>query len=259
MSRVAIGFSQRIQLDWLELTAQLVIAGYSREALRNELQYRLRDKLSVGDDNAVPKKADGSNRAKAIRMLLRIWETVPPGLVPLRDDGLRLIQDLPTAEHLAVHWGMILAVFPFFATVAEATGRLDRLQGSVTAKQVQRRVSEQYGEREAISRAARRILSCYFDWGVLCGTTDKGVYKAVPPRPISMNTLAAWLIEAALIGSSSQSGVLGALAQSPSLFPFTLTGPISITTARLELFRQGLDEDVVTLKATLDRGHSPFA
>jgi len=243
---VSIGFSQRIQLDWLELTAQLVLAGYNREALRKELQYRLKDKLSVGDDLDVPKKADGSSRAKAIRVLLRTWETVPPGLGPFRDDGLRLIQGLPTADHLAIHWGMILAVFPFFAAVAEATGRLDRLQGSVTAKQVQRRVSEQFGERETIARAARRILSCYFDWGILCPTSEKGVYKAVLPRPVNDNTSAAWLVEATLIGSSSQSGTLGALSQSPSLFPFALARPIAITTPRLEVFRQGLDEDVVT-------------
>jgi len=53
-----------------------------------------------------------------------------------------------------------------------------RLQGSAAAAHVQRRVREQYGERETVSRAARRVLRSYLDWGVLQETGAKGVYSA---------------------------------------------------------------------------------
>jgi len=46
------------------------------------------------------------------------------------------------------------------------------------AAQAQRRIKEQLGEREAVSRAARRVLRCFVDWGVLQDTSEKGVYQS---------------------------------------------------------------------------------
>ena len=43
-----VGFSQRIQLDWLEQTAQLSISGYSRDRIKGTLDTMLSDKLSIG-------------------------------------------------------------------------------------------------------------------------------------------------------------------------------------------------------------------
>src|SRR5947209_6488434 len=114
---------------------------------------------------------------------------------PLRDDGLDHLRRLPLDDHLAVHWGMSMAAYPFFGTVAEATGRLLRLQGSAGAAQVQRRTREQLGERETVARAARRILRCFLDWGVLEVSTEKGVYQAAAVRTVEDTRLAAWLLE----------------------------------------------------------------
>src|SRR5215510_8392204 len=77
-----IGFSQRIQLDWLEQTAAMVLAGQTREQVETTLQERLHDKLSIGGT------AQRGNREKAITILLKIWVSVPTWLQPFRDDGL---------------------------------------------------------------------------------------------------------------------------------------------------------------------------
>jgi hypothetical protein len=51
MSRqVQIGFSQRIQLEGLEFTAQLLLAGSTRNEIQTALNDLLQDKLSVGSD-----------------------------------------------------------------------------------------------------------------------------------------------------------------------------------------------------------------
>ncbi len=240
-----IGFSQRIRLEWLQQTAELFLDGNTREQIEAALQGLLQDKLSVGGT------AERGNREKAITILLKVWVSVPTQLEALRNDGLELLQRLPPHDHLVVHWGMTMAVYPFFGVVAEAVGRLLRLQGSVTAAQVQRRVREHLGERETVARAARRILRCFVDWNVLQETTEKGVYQAAPIRVVQDKKLVAWLIEAALAASGSHSGALKAIAQGPALFPFAL-GSLSVTevqgNGRLELFRQGLDEDIVTFR-----------
>ena len=67
---------------------------------------------------------------------------------------------------------------------AEATGRLLHLQGTAAAAQVQRRAREQLGERETVSRAARRILQAFVDWGVLLETNEKRIYRGASKRVI---------------------------------------------------------------------------
>lgn len=246
MSRTEqIGFSQRIQLAWLEQTAALLLAGNDKRQIQAALHELLQDKLSKDSE------ARWGNRGKAVTILLNTWVSIPPALKGLRDSGLELWQTLPLLDHLPLHWGMSMAAYPFFGAVAETTGRLLQLQGTVAAPQVQRRLREQFGERETVARAGRRILRSFVDWGVLQDTADKGVYQAGPLKVIKDPKLAAWLIEATLIANNSQSKPLQAIIQSPVLFPFSINLPTSAQLEqnnRLELFRQGLDTDMISLR-----------
>lgn len=241
-----MGFSQRIRLDWLERTAALVLAGCDRKEIQDTLQALLKDRLSVGGT------AERGNREKAITILLKIWVSSQASLKGFRDDGLDLLRQIPAEQHLAVQWGMTIAVYPFVALVAEAVGRLLRLQDMVSLSQIQRRLREHLGERETVARAARRVVRCLIDWDVLRETSQKGVYRATPIREIKDERLAAWLIEATLIASGSDTYPFLQLVSSPVLFPFSLmtAAPYDIeVNGRLSLYRQGLDEDMVMLKS----------
>jgi hypothetical protein len=246
MQAIEVGFSQRIQLEWLQHTAELFLTGNTRGQIQTALQEILRDQLSVGGT------AERGNREKAITILLRIWVSVPKHLQALRNDGLELLRRLPPRDHAAVHWGMTMAAYPFFGIVAETVGRLLQLQGSAAALHVQRRVREKLGERETVARAARRVLRCFVDWQVLQETGERGVYYAAPLRSVENPQLAAWLMEAVLLASGTRAMPLHALTQSPALFPFTL-GPTHVIAAevrsRLGVFRQGLDEDMVSIQS----------
>jgi len=171
--------------------------------------------------------AERGNREKAIAILLKIWVTLPRELTLFGDDGLARLNRLPLTLHLAVHWGMTIAVYPFVGVVPEAVGRLLRLQGLCATAQVQRWVREQLGERETVARAARRVLRCFIDWGVLQETNEKGVYQAVPVRSATGKKLAAWLIEATLLAIGSHVAPLKAVTQTPMLFPFSI-GPLGM-------------------------------
>ena len=152
MTRLAVGFTQQVQLEWLEWTVAMTLAGMTPEAIYAELQSRLRPLVSVGGDDR------GSNRAKVAGILLKTWVNVPAALHPFQEDALRLYATTPPAQRVALHWGMALAVYPFLGAVVGAVGRLLELQGRATYAQVRQRVREQYGERESIDRATRRIL-----------------------------------------------------------------------------------------------------
>ncbi|HBT46731.1 MAG TPA: hypothetical protein DEA73_02445 [Peptococcaceae bacterium] len=244
--KMQVGFSQRIQLEWLDYTVDLVLAGYSRAEIEKALQELLKDRLSRGRT-----AQSRGNREKAITILLKIWASPPTHVRELRDDGLELLRVIPREQHLPVHWGMTMAVYPFFAVVAEIVGRLLRLQDAVSQAEVQRRLREQFGERETVARAARRVMRCFIDWGVLQETSRKGVYQAAPAQKIESENLAAWLIEAALVASGSDARPLAQLVSSPVLFPFSLGGvtPYALeTNGRLYVYREGLNKDVVMFR-----------
>ena len=83
-----IGFSQRIRLEWLEYTTNLVLAGNSKDEIASALKERLRDRLSIGND------PERGNRDKAITILTKVWVTAPTALEALRKEGLEMLQRL---------------------------------------------------------------------------------------------------------------------------------------------------------------------
>ena len=238
--RDQIGFSQRIRLEWLDYTANLVLAGNPRAEIVAALSERLKEKLSIGNDPA------RGNRDKAITILTKVWVTVPSNLQPLRDEGLAHLGSHHPSERLLVHWCMCMAVYPFFGTVAAAVGRLLRLQGTAGAAQVQRRLRERYGERETVARAARRILRTQIDCGVLLETNETGLYCGATKRPIDDVPLALWAIKAVLFAAGDTPRSIFTLLRGPHLFPFDVVLP-SVreleACGALELSVHGLDQE----------------
>ena len=244
-----IGFSQRIHLDWLEYTANLVLAGNPREEIVAALGERLKEKLSVGN------KPERGNRDKAITILTKVWVTVPRELQSLRDEGLGHLQCQGSSDRMLVHWCMCMAVYPFFGTVADAVGRLVRLQGTAGAAQVQRRLRERFGERETVARAARRILRAYIDWGVLLETDEKGFYRGTAKRTSDDAPLAVWTIKAILFASGDNPQSASALLRGPHLFPFDMVLPSMReleACEALEIFHHGPDHEVLLGLSKLD-------
>jgi hypothetical protein len=255
-----IGFSQRVRLEWLEQTANLILAGNDMTAVNEALQELLKDKVSIGG------QSKRGNREKIISILKQVWVTPPSSLIPLRDEGIEMLatqSSVLSPHHLsvAIHWGMVMAVYPFWSDVATQTGRLLRLQGSVAMAHIQRRIREQYGERETVSRATQRVVRSYLDWGVLQETGAKGIYAAEPTLAIEDSRLIAWLIEASLHARGSDSAPLKDLINSPSLFPFRIkpvrAESLMAASARLDFLRHGLDDELIMLKKQMTKKGIP--
>lgn len=247
-----IGFSQRIRLEWLERTANLALAGNDMVSIYVALQDLLQDKLSVGGN------AKRGNREKAITILMKIWVRAPRHLHSLQRDGLKLLSSLPREDHIAVHWGMTMAVYPFWGAVAAHVGRLLRLQGYATHAEVKRRIQEQYGERPTVKDATRRVLRSMVDWQILQDAREPsarhvdGVYTQGISRTFDHAPLIAWLAEAFLHVCPNGCGSLSAILDSSSLFPFRLS-PMSADqlvaiSGRLDVLRHGLDQDLIMLR-----------
>ena len=238
MERKIVGFDRDIQLAWLDATADWASQGLSIQEVRERLCFLLQDVLSA--------RGSRSARGKTITVLRHIWLAVPSDLEPLRNEGLAMLPDLSHDDRLMLHWGMSVATYPFFRDTAMICGRLMSLQGSVTLSQVVRRIKELWGDRSTAERSARRVVRSMVSWGALLDTEEKGTYTAAPKQSISRgDPRGPWLIEAIIAGSKSRP--FQSIVTAPELFPFSLDiSPREVeSSARLELSRQGVNEDIV--------------
>jgi len=239
----SIGYNRQVKLEWLDFTTSLLASGQSKKEIKEALEDYLQDQLSVGSNSVC------GSRGKTISILLSIWVTVPKHLIGLRDEALSLIKRLSSSEHIALHWGMAMTVYPFFGVVAETVGRIINLQGSVAIINLKNRMQEMFGQREHVLRSTRFVMYSFTQWQVLVKTSERGVYQLSAPKELQEQELQEWLIKAILLSDGKTIAPLYILTRSPKLYPFRFAEhfqPRSQTD--LEYFRQGLDEEMVLLK-----------
>ena len=93
---------------------------------------------------------------------------------------------------------MAIAAYPFVGSVGETQGRLLKLQHEAHRADIQRRLREQYGDRDFVSRIMHYDVSSFLDWGVIAETKKAGVYlRGKQVQPTNAEQL-AWLAEAVL-------------------------------------------------------------
>ena len=239
-----IGFNRRVDLEWLGYTVRLFTGGHDERKIHEELSEYLSSKQSISSS------AKRGSREKTITLLLKTWVRVRPEIEPLRDDGLELLESLPKSQHLAIHWGMTMAAYPFWGEVAAVTGRLLRLQGTAAAIQIQRRVREIYGEKETAYRSARYVVSAFHQWDALKEEARNGVYVASTLMHLTDSRLIGWLVEAYLLSRREDRATPKSILGSPAFFPFDLQSGGGLAAGgnpRLVVDRHGLDEDLLSL------------
>jgi len=242
--KVDIGFNRRVKAEWLKETLRLAAAGVPPNGIEETL------KEHIAKDNT------GKETIRKVFVYLnRIWLQPPDYCIALRDEGLEMFRRRTDEESsFLLNWGMCMAAYPFIAHVAEATGRLLRLQGEARANQINVRIRERFGDRHFVWRSVRYNLSTFLEAGALKEGVKKGIYlrgRVMKPRdPKELS----WLVEALLHAREETNLPLQQIIAHGALFPFDLTD-LSLATIkanpRLDLFRHGLNENLVGLKTVI--------
>jgi len=243
----AIGIKQAIRFEWMQKAANLLLAGLDAKTIRQELHEFLSDKKGNGTEG----ERSDLTRTFVVNNLMKVWGFPDPEFIPFRDASLAFLRQTPSMA-LAVHWGMISAVYPFWFNVARQTGRLLALQDQVTQTQIILRLKERYGDRQTVSRYAKFVIRSFVAWGVLIDSDAKGCYEKAAPVSITDASLAIWMLESALLATPEAKGALGLLQSNPAFFPFQLpvmTGDfVSQRSERIAVVRYGLDDELLKLK-----------
>lgn len=201
-----IGFDRFIRLDWAA-AALRVRSGAS----------------DIGElDQILTEAHAGPEAKKKTRTVLnRLWLEPREELSGLADQGVHIFRRVTETEVAALTWGMALAVYPFFAKVAEIVGRLTSLQGDCTTAEVHRRMAEIYGEREGTRRMTNMVLQSQVDWSLLGKSENGKTLTRTPPKAVQSPETVQWLSEALLL-SVGHPISLDQLSSQPTMFPFSL-------------------------------------
>lgn len=236
-----IGFNRRVLSSWLTETLRLATA----EIPDDEITVRLKERIAVD--------IEGKETIRKVFVYLnRVWLQPPTYCKPLRDQALSMFRKRPDDDSaFLLNWGMCIAAYPFIGSVAEATGRLLRLQGSAQAGQVNVRLRERFGDRHFVHRSVRYNLSTFRDSGALKEGKPKGVYsrgRYLTPRT---DEEMAWLVEALLLSQEEPHLPLQQIIAHGVLFPFDMKD-LSLATLktnpRIDVFRHGLNEVLISIK-----------
>ncbi len=211
-----IGFSQPIELSWMDTAARLVAEGRDTTEIRERLDELLAKTIAV---NTTSKK---SSRYKRLAILMTTWVIPRRELGDFRDNALSVLKSATANERVLVHYSMLLATYPFFAVVAGHAGRLLRLQDQCSMDQLKRRCREELGQRDTVSYAVTRVVKTVMDWGLITKGDRTGIYSQAQPINVISPSMISLLAEAILIASGDEDALAESTLGSPCLFPANL-------------------------------------
>jgi hypothetical protein len=237
-AKIEIAFRRKVKIAWLDEG----LAQAAREVKWKEAKPILAEEIAAENPGA-------ETIRKVLEHIRRIWFEPPDDSIALRSHALRLFDaDKSREARLLLNWGMAIAAYPFVGSVGEALGRLLKLQNEANRADVQRRLREQYGDRDFVDRIARYDVSSFLDWGVITETKRGGVYvRGKQTRSTNAEQL-AWLTEAVLISRDKTQMAFSELCHHPILFPLTIeswNAAALRSNPRLKLIRQNLSDEVV--------------
>ena len=233
-----VGLDRKVKRIWLD--AALDRLGLERDdvSLRAFMNEQLKESL--------PSK---ESRAKALAIILRVWSTIPPERMHLRDRAIELLPQISGHERVWLHWGMTALAYPFFRDGVEVIGRLLALQDDFTTSHLQDRIVAAWGDRVTCKLAARYLLNTLVDWEILRTTESQGHFLPANKLKSESSAMQLWLLEALLTASESNEIEAQQLLRLPEAFPFAIT--VGVAELRksetLAIHRQGLDMDMVGL------------
>ena len=206
----AIGFNRHLEMDWLVQTASWSANGVHGQALKNKIDVL----LAPSFDSKVAQD-------KTRNLLFGIWDS-ESNSVPkaFHDDACRLLIE-HSEVNIAIHWGMMLAKYPFFYNVASQIGRMAKHEGLFIYSQLEQRITENYGDTSTIKRCIQFVVRTLMNLELL-SNPKQGLYQLRKPITINHDSVIAWLVEVSVRAEGNSSKSMSAISNDPAWFPFDI-------------------------------------
>jgi hypothetical protein len=236
--KVTIGFDRYIEKQWIDQTAKWVVQGKPRAELHTLI-----------DDYLSPFIKGETSLRKTKNVLFGCWVNETEKNQPFKQQARDLWKQVKPEERLMIHWGLAMASYPYFASVVRQIGRLNRLQGDIHSKELQKRMVENHGDTESVRRAASRLLQSLTQWGVLEQLNTSTFHVKSSPASTDRKLL-SWLAVSPLLCSDRARLDVAEIYSDPAFFPFEIDNQLMKpeTNMMVEVVHQGVSETVISLK-----------
>ena len=153
---IGMVLDRALTVDLLDVALRVATEHRNDLAARQLLGVALRDLVT-------PQEAE--NKTK--KVLTRVWVAPPANAQPMI--GWAIEHQDQFADRRALHYGALLATFPFFGSIAAAVGRQIHIDGAADRRTVRTHARVTFGEREFIDAGASKSLRTMRNLGLLDG------------------------------------------------------------------------------------------
>ncbi|MFC1776123.1 hypothetical protein ACFL3I_02125 [Pseudomonadota bacterium] len=232
-----VGFDRYLELAWLDQTAAWVSEGKSPKEVHELI-----------DDFLSPYISGATSKRKTKNTLSGAWVKSDTNTVLFKKQGQDLFRNASRDERLALHYGVLVATYPFFLSLGRILGRLFKLQDEVTTAEFYRRVIETIGDRDSIKRAAARYVQSLNEWGTL-RQVGKATFAPTSKVRLTRSELVTWLYASVLYSCDSDRLSVDDITSDPVWFPFDIPhGPFDyLASDLLKVAHQGIGTTLLQL------------
>lgn len=201
-----VGLSRSIKLEWLNKTADLVVEGKSELEIKDELNEYL--SFEINSPTVLRKSRE---------ILLSVWVKSASEFPELRDNAIEAYKN-DKCNKLAIHWCLMIAVYPVFADVCALLGKLTNIQDTFTTSWLKEKLFEVWGERATLLHSSDKILQTLKYIGAI-ENIKVGTYKT-KKYLINDNETITLLIMTILRTNEKAYFEVAEIANTPQMFPF---------------------------------------
>lgn len=213
---IGMVLDRALNVDLLDVALRVATEHGDTDDARQLLTVALRDFVT-------PQEAENKTR----KVLTRVWVVPPTSAQAMIRWGISHQHEM--TDRRALHFGALLATFPFFGSIAAAVGRQIHIDGMADRKSLRAFARATFGEREFIDAGASKSLATMRNLGLLGGSRD-GPYRvsdrlALPPAFSSWFLHALALtrqVESVRVTELSRAFELACVDAEPTALPYPL-------------------------------------
>jgi hypothetical protein len=214
-----------LTLELLDLAYDIALADPDPKTNRRRLTMALRDLVSE-------QEAEGKTK----KCLTRVWLNPPPEAADMISWARE--QPLPRSARPVLHFGALLATFPFVGAVARVIGQHFQTEGQVGAMAVRAEIRRMWGDRSSVEVAARKAYTTFKHLELLRQTGQR--LDPVSPTSIVVEpNLVAWLSHGVLLTRQVESQPFSSVRSAPELLGLQIPATPSRSYPLLEAHGQG--------------------
>jgi hypothetical protein len=220
-----------LTIEQLEIARDIARADPNPATNRRSLTMALRDIVS---------EQEAENKTK--KCLTRVWLNPPQDAVEMIAWALNA--SIPRGATPLLHFGALLATFPFVGTVARVVGQYIKTEGAANAQAVRSDVRRTYGDRSSVDVAARKAYTTLRNIGVI--HQEKQTLLPVEPSLVLPEELTGWMAHALMLTRSAEAIPFSSMTTAPELLGVRVSSVRPTSYPLVEIHNSARGEPLLT-------------